>query len=92
MYPVTGSAFSEEKIELFIKNLLNITLCRSRVYLSHVVITSTYPACARESSAVIQPSHSKTLIQCWFNVGPASQTMGTTLVQQWFNIGTMSCV
>ena len=35
-----------------------------------------------------QPSKHEALNQCWFNVGPASQTVG----QQWPSIGSIYCV
>ena len=46
------------------------------------------PSCTRRQQPGHNPHPSKhgTLTQCWFNVGPASQT----LVQQWTSIGSMS--
>ena len=32
----------------------------------------------------------KTLSQCWFNVGPASQT-GSTLKQHWLDVSCLLC-
>ena len=79
----------EETLFVFFKPPRPGTEPRTLAWKEAVLTTSLGPPpIATEGNPKPGPSKHETLNQCWFNVGPESETMG----QQWINIFSILCV